>query len=62
MKKKNEIYLVKECKFDNPLITEIDSIIDSCFKDCHDKYFHKFNYKCIYDIELTSDTKNENLF
>ena len=33
----NEIYVVKEYKFDNSLITDIDFIIDSCFKDCHKK-------------------------
>ena len=27
---KNKIYDVKEYKFNNPLITEIDSIIHSC--------------------------------
>ena len=26
----NELYVVKEYKFDNPLITKIDSIIDNC--------------------------------
>ena len=38
----NELYVVKEYKFDNPLITEIDSIIDKCFGDCHNNYFHNF--------------------
>ena len=31
----NELYVVKEYKFDNPIITEIDSIIGNCFRDCH---------------------------
>ena len=31
----NEIYVIKEYKFDNPIIAEIDSIIDNCFRDCH---------------------------
>ena len=58
----NELYLVKEHIFDNPLITEIDSIIDSCHINCHNKYFHKFIYESIYDIKLTSNTNNEILF
>ena len=33
----NEIYVVKEYKFDSPLITKIDSIIDGCYRDCHNK-------------------------
>ena len=36
---KNELYIVKEYNIDNPLITEIDSIKDSCFEDCHNNYF-----------------------
>ena len=55
----NEIYVVKEYIFDNPLITKIDSIIDGCYKDCHNKYFHTFRYVCIYDITLTNITNNE---
>ena len=51
-----ELYPVKEYKFDDPLIIEIDSIIDSCFKDCLKKYFHEFKYESIYDIKLTNNT------
>ena len=38
----NELYVVKEYIFDNPLITKIDSIQDNCYRDCHNKYFHTF--------------------
>ena len=32
----NELYVVKKYKLDNPPpITKIDSIIDSCYTDCH---------------------------
>ena len=55
----NEIYVVKEYKFDNPLITDIDFKIEKCFSDCHKKYIHNFKYECIYDIKLTIITKNE---
>ena len=55
----NELYVVKEYKFDNPIIPEIDSIIDKCFRDCHNSYFHNFKYECIYDIKLTNITNNE---
>ena len=55
----NEIYLVKDYKFDKPLIHKIDSIIDDCYRDCHNKYFLTFKYVCIYDIKLTNVTNNE---
>ena len=43
----NELYVVKKYDSDNPLITEIDSIIDKCFRDCCNNYFHNFKYRCI---------------
>ena len=55
----NELYAVKEYKSDNPLITKIDSIIDSCYRDCHNKCVHTFIDECIYDIKLTNITNNE---
>ena len=56
-----ELYVVKEFKFDKPLITKIDSIIDNCYRECHNKYYHTFEYECEYDIKLTSIRKNENV-
>ena len=55
----NELYVVKQYKFDNPLITEIDSIIDECFRGCPNNCFHNFEYECIYDIKITKITNNE---
>ena len=55
----NELYVVKEYKIDNPLITKIYSIIDNCYRNCHNKYFHTFKYACIYDIKLTNIKNNE---
>ena len=55
----NELYVVKEYKFNNPLITRMHSIIDGCYRDCHNTYFHTYKYVCIYDIKLTNITKNE---
>ena len=59
--KGNEIYVVKEYNFDNPPITKIDSIIDNCYRECHNKFFHTFKYVCIYDIKLTNITNNETI-
>ena len=55
----NELYVVKEYNFDNTLFTERDSIIDKCYRDCHNKCFHTFKYVCIYDIKLTNITNKE---
>ena len=52
---------MKEYKFDNPLLTEIDSIIDTGFRDCYNNCFHNFKYRCIYDIKLTNITNNETI-
>ena len=55
----NELYVVKEYGFYNLSIHKIDSIIDGCYRDCHNKYFHTFRYVCIYDIKLTNITNND---
>ena len=55
----NELTVVKEYEIKNPLIQNIDSIINECYKDCHHKYFHTFEYVCVYDLNFTNDNKNE---
>ena len=42
---KSQLTIVKEYKFDNPMITEIDSVSDKRFKDFHSKYFQNFKYE-----------------
>ena len=55
----NELFCVKEYKFDNPLIIKIISITGSCHRDCFNNYFHNFKYECIYGNILTIITDNE---
>ena len=55
----NQLHLVKEYKFDNPLIQNIDSIIDNSIRDCHNKYFHTFDHICEYNLSFTNITNNE---
>ena len=38
----NQLTIVKEYEFNNPLITKTDSIIDTSIRDCYNKYFHNF--------------------
>ena len=59
IRNKNQLTIVKEYEFDKPLIQMIDSNIDNCYRDCHKKYFHTFEYKYEYDIKLTNVTNNE---
>ena len=55
----NENNIVKEYEFENPLIQNIDSIIDNSTRDCHNKYFHTFDHICEYDLNFTNITNNE---
>ena len=55
----NDSCIIKEYIFHNPLIIEIDSILDSCFNGWQSNCFHKFIDQCIYDIQLTKITNNE---
>ena len=51
----NELTIVKKYEFDNPLIQNVDSIIDKCYRDCHNNYYHTFEYECVYDLNFTND-------
>ena len=55
----NQLTLVKEYEFKNPLITKIDSLIDNSIRDCHHTYFHTFDHVCEYDLNFTNTSNNE---
>ena len=55
----NQLTIVKEFEFDNPLIQKTDSLIDNSIRDCHIKYFHTFDHICEYDLNFTNTTNNE---
>ena len=57
----NELKLVKEYKIDNPLIQNINSINSKCYRDCHNKYFHTFDFICEYNLNFTNFTNNESV-
>ena len=57
----NELYVVKEYKVDNPPIQNINSIISECYRDCHHKYFHTFDFICEYNLIFTSTNNNESV-
>ena len=55
----NQLTVVKEDKIDNPLIQNIDSIINKCYRVCHNNYYHTFEYECVYDLNFTNITNTE---
>ena len=55
----NQLTTVKRYEIVKPLIHKINSLIDNCFRDCHNKYYHTFEYKCEFDIQLTNIRINE---
>ena len=57
--KTKENVFVKVYEFDKPLTQKIDSIIDDCIRDCHNKYYHTFDQTCEYDLKLTNIIYNE---
>ena len=40
----NQLTIVKNYEFNNPLIRKIDSLIDISIRDCHHKYFRTFDH------------------
>ena len=58
MMNENQFIVVKEYNVNNPTISEIDKMIDNSIRDCHNKYFHTFNYICENDLNFTN-TNNE---
>ena len=55
----NQLTIVKEYEFDNPLIQDIDFIIDKSIRDCHHEYFHTFNHIYDYNLNFTNTNNNE---
>ena len=55
----NELYFPKEYKFDNRLCSKMNSILDTCYRNCLDYYFHKSKSECIYDIKFKKIANNE---
>ena len=56
---KNQLTIVKEYKFDKPLIQKVDALIDNSIRDCYHKNFHTFDHVCEYDLYFTNITIDE---
>ena len=57
---KNDLFIVKEYKFDKKDIHEKDYILDDVIKDCRN-YLHTFDYKLVYDINFINISINEEI-
>ena len=57
---KNDLFIVKEYKFDKKDIHEIDYILDDVIKDRRN-YFHTFDYNLVYDNNFINISKNEEI-
>ena len=53
-----ENVIVEEYDFGNPLFQKVDSIIDNCIRDWHDKYYHTFDHICEYNLIFTNTSNN----
>ena len=58
---KNQLTIVKEVEFHNPLIRKTDSLIDNSLRGCHHKYFHTCDHISEYDLNFTNITNNESV-
>ena len=56
---KNQLTIGEEDEYDKSDIHKIASIIDNCIWGCHHKYFHTFDFICVYDIKLSNIGNNE---
>ena len=57
----NESNIVEEYEYFNPENDEVDFILDKVITDCWRKFFHIFDYRCVYDIKTTDITNNEKI-
>ena len=61
MMNENHLTIVKRYEFNNPLIQQVDSLIDNSIRDCLKKYFHTFDHIGEYDLIFKNITKNESV-
>ena len=55
----NQLTIVKAYEFTKPFFNKVYFVIDNCYRDCHDKNFHAFNFRCIYDFDFRNLVDNE---
>ena len=58
-RKERLAFTVKQYEFKKPKITQIDNTLKDVIKDCKDKYFHTFEFRCEYEIIFKLKTFGE---
>ena len=56
-----KLTIVKESEIIKLLFHKLDAIIDNCYRDCHNKYYHTFEYECEDDNKPKKIRINENV-
>ena len=51
----------EEHEFVRPEHDEVNYILNDTIKDCRNKYFHSFDYRCVYDNKFTNMEKSEKI-
>ena len=52
----------KEYDSSNPKTDEVNYVLNDTIKSCKDKYFHSFEYRCVYDIKFIKTENIEEIF
>ena len=55
----DESSVVKKYEFRRPLLSEIDSIVYKCIRDCFNKYYHSHRFTLEYHSNFTNKINNE---
>ena len=54
-----ESSVVKHYESFQPEFNEVDYLLDKVVKDCRNRFFHTFKYRCVYYIKFTNIANNE---
>ena len=67
LKTNQNIFILKHINTKNNMVLLLKNVIfftqtlilNDTIKNCREKYFHSFEYRCVYDISFTNMTDNE---
>ena len=55
----NQLPIVKDFEIIKPDMHKTDCIFDKLITDWHNKYYHTYEYRRVYDNKITNNTNNE---
>ena len=55
-------FSVNKYEVDNPSIFETDCLVGCAYENCENKFFRRFVYRCVFDINFIYVTKNKEIF